>query len=113
MRRGLTLPLRGRVGAELRGGVMCVTFPSIDAAELVARVTPTRRFAATSPLKGEVDKPPPRPAEWIPPSVLPDISPSRGEIDARQPSCPSIGLLAAASATLDVGERNRLADLPP
>jgi len=43
-----TLPLRGRVGAKLRGGVnFCAK----------QRVTPTRRFAATSPLKGEVGLP--------------------------------------------------------
>ena len=49
-----TLPLRGRVGAKLRGGVMCRTSAFINKVELVARITPTRRFAATSPLKGEV-----------------------------------------------------------
>jgi len=41
-----TLPLRGRVGPQVRGGV--ILFPSLT-------ITPTRRFAATSPLKGEVD----------------------------------------------------------
>jgi len=42
-----TLPLRGRVGAQRRGGV---TFPGTQP------VTPTRSVAATSPLKGEVKK---------------------------------------------------------
>ncbi len=41
-----TLPLRGRVGPQVRGGV--ILFPSVI-------ITPTRRFAATSPLKREVD----------------------------------------------------------
>jgi hypothetical protein len=40
-----TLPLRGRVGAQRRGGV---TFHRTQ------WITPTRSFAATSPLKGEV-----------------------------------------------------------
>jgi hypothetical protein len=41
-----TLPLRGRVGPQVRGGV--ILCPSLT-------ITPTRRFAATSPLKGEVE----------------------------------------------------------
>ena len=53
-RCGLTLPLRGRVGAKLRGGVMWRALVRSRDIELVAEVTPTRRFAATSPLKGEV-----------------------------------------------------------
>ncbi len=48
------LPLRGRVGAKLRGGVMRAAPLSKFSIPLAARVTPTRRFAATSPLKGEV-----------------------------------------------------------
>jgi hypothetical protein len=51
---GHTLPLRGRVGAELRGGVIVASFESVSRVELAALITPTRRFAATSPLKGEV-----------------------------------------------------------
>ncbi len=46
LRLAPTLPLRGRVGAELRGGV--------NFEHTADTVTPTRRFAATSPLKGEV-----------------------------------------------------------
>ena len=42
-----TLPLRGRVGAQLRGGV------TLGATS--AYVTPTRACRATSPLKGEVE----------------------------------------------------------
>ena len=42
-----TLPLRGRVGAQRWGGV---TFSDIP------RITPTRSFAATSPLKGAVKR---------------------------------------------------------
>ncbi len=38
----------------LRGGVMCKALVCCCDVELVAGVTPTRRFAATSPLKGEV-----------------------------------------------------------
>ncbi|KGD94984.1 hypothetical protein JL39_20510 [Rhizobium sp. YS-1r] len=54
--RQITLPLRGRVGAKLRGGVsfasllLSVGFQAIP----LNPITPTRRFAATSPLKGEV-----------------------------------------------------------
>jgi len=40
-----TLPLRERVGPQVRGGV---------SATFSLGLTPTRRFAATSPLKGEV-----------------------------------------------------------
>ena len=47
-RRASTLPLRGRVGAELRGGVTREHTGHL--------VTPTRRFAATSPLKGEGER---------------------------------------------------------
>ena len=42
-----TLPLRGRDGALRRGGVT-----SRD----TQRITPTRSFAATSPLKGEAKR---------------------------------------------------------
>ncbi len=42
-----TLPLRGRVGAQRRGGVTCRD---------TQWITPTRSFAATSPLKGEVKR---------------------------------------------------------
>ena len=42
-----TLPLRGRVGAPRRGGVI---FRDTQ------RITPTRSFAATPPLKGEVKR---------------------------------------------------------
>ena len=44
-RAGFTLPLRGRVGPQVRGGVIRDV------------VTPTRAFRATSPLKGEVGGP--------------------------------------------------------
>ena len=54
MRRGLTLPPRGRVGARLREGGPGERPAPRCCAELAAKVTPTRRFAATSPLKGEV-----------------------------------------------------------
>ena len=42
-----TLPLMGRVGAKRRGGVIATNSE-------YAAVTPTRSFAATSPIKGEV-----------------------------------------------------------
>ncbi len=64
MRLGHTLPLRGRVGAKLRGGVMDDTSAPVCCIELVALITPTRRFAATSPLKGEVGS---RPGATLPP----------------------------------------------
>jgi hypothetical protein len=51
-----TLPLRGRVGAQLRGGVIVPRRNPDSRVELAERVTPTRRFAATSPLKGEVER---------------------------------------------------------
>jgi hypothetical protein len=46
-----TLPLRGRVGAQRRGGVIC---GAREQTFVFAVVTPTRSCAATSPLKGEV-----------------------------------------------------------
>ncbi len=55
MPRGLTLPLRGRVGAKLRGGVTLAKWVQVSRVVLQMWFTSTRRFAATSPLKGEVE----------------------------------------------------------
>ena len=54
MRRGLTLPLKGRVGAPLRDGGPGEPRAPRGCPDPAAMATPTRRFAATSPLKGEV-----------------------------------------------------------
>lgn len=57
--KGSTLPLRGRVGPKVRGGVI----------PWRARITPTRRFASTSPLKGEVARSSPD-LQKIPPQTV-------------------------------------------
>ena len=46
------LPLRGEVGAQLRGGMTFATCASASRVKLAARLTPTRRCAATSPSRG-------------------------------------------------------------